>query len=89
MAILQIRVVPSSSKNEITGFNENGELKIRLKAVAEKGRANKELVEFLSQMISVKKQQITLLSGHTSRQKILDIDGYSLEQLQQLLASFS
>ena len=89
MAILQIRVVPSSSKNEITGFNENGELKIRLKAVAEKGKANKELVEFLSQMISVKKQQITLLSGHTSRQKILDIDGYSLEQLQQLLASFS
>lgn len=72
--ILPVKLTPKSSKNEIIGW-ENGFLKIKISAVPEKGQANAELIRFLSKIFSLPKTSITILSGETSRQKMILLKG--------------
>jgi uncharacterized protein (TIGR00251 family) len=72
--ILTIKVVPRARKNEIVGY-ENGVLKVRLKAVPEKGEANEELIDFLAEELELPKSSLTLVRGHTSRIKHVKIEG--------------
>jgi len=75
---LRIKVVPKSSKNEVSEIfeDEEGEktIKIKIKAVPEKGKANAELIKFLSKETGIKKHQITILNGHTSALKLIKIN---------------
>ncbi|NTU69852.1 DUF167 domain-containing protein, partial [bacterium] len=48
--------------------------KILIKSVPEKGKANKELISILSKHFKVPKSTVSLLSGHTSRNKIINIE---------------
>ena len=72
--ILCVKVIPKANRNEIIGWEEN-ELKIRLKAVPEKGEANATLISFLAKTLNIAKSQIELTSGSTSRHKRLRIIG--------------
>lgn len=66
--VIAVKVIPRSHKNEVVGW-ENKELKIRIRAVPDKGRANEELIEFLAEHLKVAKSYLKILSGHTSRHK--------------------
>ena len=66
--LLQIRVTPNSSKNELV--EENGKLKLFLKAIPEKGKANKEIIKFFKKNYSLK---VEIKSGETSRNKVLKV----------------
>lgn len=73
---LRIKVIPKSEKNCISEIIEDEEgqtIKIRIKAVPEKGKANKELIKFLSKEFSIPKQNIEIISGKTSQLKLLKI----------------
>lgn len=72
--ILTVKVIPRARKNEIVGY-ENGVLKVRLKAVPEKGEANEELIDFLAEELELPKSSLTLVRGHTSRIKHVKIEG--------------
>ncbi len=72
--ILQIKVTPNASKNEIIGW-EGEILRIRVRGVPEKGRVNQELIEFLAKTLKIGKSRIEILSGHTGRLKRVKIDG--------------
>lgn len=72
--ILTVKVIPRARKNEIVGY-ENGVLKVRLKAVPEKGEANEELIDFLAEELEIPKSSLTLVRGHTSRIKHVKIEG--------------
>jgi len=52
---------------------DNGICKIRLKSVPEKGKANDELIRFLSDELDISKKYIEILSGTTSQNKTLKI----------------
>ena len=82
--LLSIYVQPNSSKNEIFG-EYNGMLKIKIKAPADSGKANKELVSFLAKYLNLKKNQITIIKGHISRQKIVSLE---VEEIPVDLESF-
>lgn len=75
---LRIKVIPKSSKNEITEIMEDTEgeqtIKIRIKAVPEKGKANAELIKFLSKELNIPKQNIKILSGKTEQLKLVKIN---------------
>ena len=58
--ILAIKVSPKASKNAIAGW-ENQELKVRIKAVPEKGEANNELIAFLGKIFGTSKSQLSLI----------------------------
>ena len=85
-AALSVRIQPRASKNEITKM-ENGGLKIRLIAPPVDGAANDALVRFLAEMLSVPRSRIEIVSGKTSRDKIVRISGVSKADAERLLYS--
>ncbi len=74
---LRIKVIPNSSNNEIKEImiDDSGEetIKIKIKAAPEKGKANTELIKFLSKELDIKKPTISIISGKTDRIKLIKI----------------
>ena len=72
---LRIKVVPKSPKSEVVEImaDEEKTIKIRIKAVPEKGKANAELIRFLSHELDVSKENISILSGKTDHLKLIKI----------------
>jgi len=81
---LSIRIQPRASKNEAVR-QENGSLKIRLTAPPVDGAANEALVKFLAHAFSITRSQVEIVSGHTSRDKIVRINGVSSTDAESLL----
>ncbi|NGX38620.1 MAG: hypothetical protein K1000chlam2_01795 [Chlamydiae bacterium] len=79
-AILSVKVTPRSSKNCIISW-DGEELKVRLKALPEKGSANKELIAFLSKELKIPQKQIVIAHGHKGRLKRLEFIDISKEEL--------
>ena len=81
---LSVRIQPRASKNEIV-HAEGGGLKIRLTAPPVDGAANEALIKFLSGELGVAKSSVEIVSGQTSRDKIIRIDGISSADADRLL----
>lgn len=58
--VITVKVIANAPKNEIVGQMENGVWKIRISAPREKGKANKELTQFLEETFG---RKIEILSG--------------------------
>ena len=82
--VFSVKVVPRSSKTAVAGIL-GGMLKVKLAAAPEKGKANESLVEFLADTLGVKKNAVTITSGHTSPVKTIQIAGISTETILQKL----
>lgn len=83
-AIIQVHATPRASKSQIQGLHGDA-LKIRLQAPPVDGKANETLIEFLAETLGLPQRQITLLSGQTSRQKRLNLQGVTAHQVTQIL----
>jgi len=65
--LLLVYVQPKAKKNEIEGIDGwRGRLKVRVKAPPVRGKANRELVKFLSEVLGA---EVELVRGETSREK--------------------
>ena len=84
-AVLAIQAQPGSRKNEVRGF-QNGAVKVCVTQVAEKGKANKVVLEQLAEFLGVRKSQLELLAGETSRRKKVLVRGLSIETLRSIIA---
>ncbi|MEK9166073.1 MAG: DUF167 domain-containing protein [Patescibacteria group bacterium] len=72
MRQFNVKVIPNASKNEIAA--QDGDfLKVKIKAPAQRGKANRELVKFLAQEFDVKKSAIDIIKGERGREKIVEI----------------
>ena len=78
--LIPIKVVPKAHKNEVVGW-ENNELKIRIRAVPDKGKANDELIEFLSHHFHVSKSNLQIISGQKSRHKRILAKGLDISKI--------
>ena len=87
---VRIRLTPNAHSSGFHGLTKstNGKtaLKISINAVPEDGKANKKLIAFLAKTWKVPKSSMSLLSGHTHRQKVLFIEGDGQHLLQKLSA---
>ncbi len=83
-AKISVQVHPGASRNEITGFIE-GVFHIKVAAPPVEGKANRELVEFLSRRLDVPKTALTIIKGHTSRHKVVAVAGLSQEDIMPRL----
>lgn len=72
-AYLKIKVIPGAPKTEIKNKMADGTIKIYVAAPAEKGRANIELLKFLSAELGVPKDSLVLIAGATDRVKLIKI----------------
>ena len=82
--ILPVRAAPGARRNEIRG-EQNGCLKICVTEAPEKGKANKALIALLSKAFSLRKSQLELLAGETSRQKRFLVRGVTPQELAELI----
>lgn len=83
--LLPVRAQPGASKTGIRG-EQNGMLKVSVTQIAEKGKANKSLIEALAKGLSLKRSQIELVSGETQAQKKFLIRGVTREELTERIA---
>ena len=65
--------MPKSSRSEVVDVLGDGIWRVKLAAVPEKGKANEELRNLFAEFLSVRKNQIELVSGGTSSHKRLRI----------------
>ena len=83
---LAVKVTPNAGRNEITGF-KGGVLQLKIAAPPDKGKANRELTDFLSRILGVKKSSIAIIRGLTSRNKIIAIEDISHEELLKRISA--
>ncbi len=69
---MRIKAQPAASKNAFCEIYGEDAIKIRIKAPAVEGAANKELVKFLSKSFKVPKSDIIFKTGQNSKIKILE-----------------
>ena len=82
---LRLRVHPGAGQNELAGFTA-GVLQVRVAAPPVKGKANRELIAFLSEVLGVSKSSLTIVKGHTSHNKVIAVAGLSQEEVLQRLS---
>ena len=82
---LAIKAIPNAPRNAVAGWLGDT-LKIKVHAPALEGRANEELCEFLAKTLFLHHRAVTLVQGDKSRQKLVQIDGLSLDDVKARLA---
>ncbi len=88
-ATFSVRVQPRAARTSITGTVGEA-LKISLSTPPLEGRANVELVEFLSEVLAVPRASIQVVAGERSRNKVIRIGGCSgAEVLRKLREHFT
>jgi uncharacterized protein YggU (UPF0235/DUF167 family) len=85
-AILPVRAQPGARRNSLGG-EQDGQLKVAVTQMAEKGKANRAIVEVLARELSLRKSQVELLSGETAARKRYLIRGLTPAQLSQRISS--
>lgn len=81
---LAVRVHPGARKNDVAGLHA-GAVKISLTTPPVDGRANEALIEFVADLLRIPRARIAILSGATSRMKVLRITGKSAAEVQAAL----
>jgi len=71
---LKVRVEPKSSKRGISGLLGDS-IKVKVHAPPVGGAANEELIEILSKELGIRKSDIQIVRGSSSRDKIVEIAG--------------
>ena len=70
---LTIRVRPNAPRSVFKHVMDDGSVKLDIAAPPEEGRANAELIDFVSRQFGVPSRSVSLLSGQTSRVKVVRI----------------
>ena len=71
---IALHINPGAAGNEVVGL-VNNTWRLKIAAAPVKGRANRELVSFLSEVLGIAKSRINIVSGRTARDKIIAITG--------------
>ncbi|MBC7580186.1 DUF167 domain-containing protein [Tardiphaga sp.] len=89
---IALRVTPRGGRDDIDGIETLADgrsvVKVRVRAVAEGGEANRAVTELLAKALGVPKRAVRVLSGTTSRQKQIAVDG-DPRKLGELLRSMT
>jgi hypothetical protein len=89
---LVTRVTPKSAMDGIDGVAPTAEgpaIKVRVRAVADKGEANTAVKDIVAKWLGIPKTRITIAQGHKSRVKTLEISGVPAELAELIAARFA
>jgi uncharacterized protein len=73
---LRLRVTPGAARTEIVGRHGDA-WKVRVGASPERGRANDALLRLLAERLGLPVAQLTIVSGHGGRDKVVELHGLS------------
>ena len=86
-ARLAVRVQPGARREALIGRLESGEWKLAVSAPPEDGRANDAVVELLAELLGVKRRQVSVARGHSSRAKQVEVEGMSAAEAERRLVA--
>ena len=72
--ILKIKVITNAQKTEIIWELEDWTIKLKVRAIPEKWKANSEIIEYFSKILNLNKSKIEIISCKTSKIKLLKIE---------------
>ena len=81
---LTLHIQPGAKKTAVVGRHGDA-LKIRLAAPPVDGKANAALLEFIADTLGLPKAAVNLKSGHTSRRKVVEVDGATEDAMAALI----
>ena len=84
MPVLHLKARPNGRRNQLE-VAPDGAVTVRLNAPAQDGKANACLLSYLAEVFGVSKSSITLLSGHTSPFKKVEVAGLTEAEFQAVL----
>jgi len=84
-SILSVRVVPNKSESRIVDISDDGTLRIEVKSQPIEGKANKELIKFLAKLLGVNKNQVIIMRGANSRNKLIKIESIEKARILDIL----
>jgi uncharacterized protein (TIGR00251 family) len=81
---ITLRCQPGAARRGIVGVHGDA-LKVKVRAPALTGRANKELISLISNLLGARSRDISLVSGERGRMKWVRVEGvYPLEVAEML-----
>ncbi len=81
---ISVHVNPNARQNKVVGF-QDGLLKVMIAAPPTRGKANQELLRFLSGLLRISKSNLAIEKGATSKKKTVAISGLSQSEVLRLL----
>ncbi len=85
MGRINLRVQPRASRDEISGWLDADALRVRVTAPPEDGKANAAVVKLLARQLGVARSDVEIVSGRTSRNKVVEVAGLSADEIRQML----
>ena len=79
-----MKVQPRAKKNAVVGELGNA-LRVALTAPPVDGRANQACIEFFADLLNVPRSAVTIVSGQSSRNKVIRVSGISIEAVRKKL----
>jgi uncharacterized protein (TIGR00251 family) len=84
LAVLTVRVQPRARRTEVVG-ERNGVVVVRVAAPPVDGKANAELCAFFASLTGVRRSAVTVVRGHSTRDKVVRVDGVGDAELRAAL----
>lgn len=71
--VIHCKITPQAAQSKVIDILPDQTIKIAIAAAPEKGKANRELINFLSQEFGIAKFNITIISGQMTRNKLVKL----------------
>ena len=84
---LALRVQPGAKRSKLLARLASGEWKVAVAAPPLEGRANEAVVELVSELLGVKRRQVTVARGASSRSKLVEVEGVSEAEAEARLTA--
>jgi hypothetical protein len=82
---IHVRIQPRASQNEVVDILDDGTVKIRITSAPTDGKANEMLIKFLAGVFHCPTSDISIIAGHSSKDKLIGINGLDSEKIDQIL----
>jgi uncharacterized protein YggU (UPF0235/DUF167 family) len=82
---LRLRVAPGSARPAVVGRHGDS-WKVRVAAAPERGRANDAVLALLAEALALPRASVSLVSGGSSRDKIVEVSGIDPDETDRRLA---
>jgi|GEM_PF-2023266 len=78
LTTLKVRVIPNARRSELSAISPD-EIRLKVRAQAQDGKANAEIIRFLAELIDCQKSRIAIKRGEKTRIKIIEMAGINPE----------
>jgi uncharacterized protein (TIGR00251 family) len=84
LADLRVRLTPRADRDAVGGVRD-GVVLVRVTAPPADGRANEALRRLLAKALGVPRSSVSIVRGHTARDKVVRVDGLEVDDAHERL----